>query len=107
MSTEVLQPKKIDFEQIIKQDALVFTEFFATWCDSCRMLSGTIDKLSEKYGDKLTILKINVDDNKELANKYDIRSVPTVIFFQKGEALWRETGAMPFNWYSKLIQENI
>ena len=107
MSTEVLQPKKVDFESIIKQDTLVFAEFFATWCSACKSFDNTIEKISQQYGNKLTILKIDVDDYKELSNKYDIKSVPTVIFFKKGQALWRESGAMPFNWYAKLINENI
>lgn len=73
----------------------VIIDFFASWCGPCKMLSPVLEKISEKLGDSLEIVKIDIDKYPELANKYEIMSVPTLLFFLNGELIRCETGFMP------------
>lgn len=73
----------------------VIIDFFASWCGPCKMLGPVLEKISEKLGDSLEIVKIDIDKYPELANKYEIMSVPTLLFFLNGELIRRETGFMP------------
>lgn len=73
----------------------VIVDFFASWCGPCKMLSPVLEKVSEKLGDSLEVIKIDIDKHPDLANKYEIMSVPTLLFFFGGELIRRETGFMP------------
>ena len=72
----------------------VIVDFFASWCGPCKMLSPVLEKIDEKFGENLKILKVDIDKFPELANKYNIMSVPTLIFFENGEIVRQETGFM-------------
>ena len=73
----------------------IIVDFFASWCGPCKMLSPVLEKIDEKFGENLKILKVDIDKFPELANKYNIMSVPTLIFFENGEIVRQETGFMP------------
>lgn len=72
----------------------IIVDFFASWCGPCKMLSPVLEKIDEKFGENLKILKVDIDKFPELANKYNIMSVPTLIFFENGEIVRQETGFM-------------
>ena len=72
----------------------VIVDFFASWCGPCKMLSPVLENIDEKFGENLKILKVDIDKFPELANKYNIMSVPTLIFFENGEIVRQETGFM-------------
>ena len=75
-----------NFEEEIKNtDKLVLVDFFATWCGPCKMLVPIISEISEEYSDRVKVCKVNVDENNELAMKYNIVSIPTLIFFRHGK----------------------
>ncbi|MBU2019257.1 MAG: thioredoxin [Bacteroidetes bacterium] len=82
------------FSDIIKSDTPTLVDFYATWCGPCQAMMPTIDQLKSKKGAQLRILKIDVDKNQEVAAKYKVRSVPTLILFKKGEIIWRQAGGM-------------
>ena len=82
------------FSEIVKSSTPTLVDFHATWCGPCQAMMPTIDKLKAKKGGKLRILKIDVDKNQEVAAKFKVRSVPTLILFKNGEIVWRQAGGM-------------
>lgn len=82
------------FNQLIKGDQPVLVDFYADWCGPCKMMKPVLEQLSKKEGDRLRVLKVDVDRNREAANAYQIQSIPTMILFHKGKILWRTAGAM-------------
>lgn len=81
-----------DFNDIIKSSTPTLVDFFATWCGPCKMQAPILDKVKEAVGDAATIIKIDIDRNEELAAKYRVQSVPTIILFKDGEPVWRTVG---------------
>jgi thioredoxin len=84
-----------DFPALVQDDKLLVVDFFATWCGPCKKLSPTLDEVSEEFGDRVNIVKVDVDESEDLAMTYGIRSVPTVLFFKKGQQVDKFVGALP------------
>jgi len=76
-----------NFNELINSEQPVLVDFYATWCGPCKALSPILEQLKEQYNNQIQILKIDVDENPELASKYDIRSIPTLMTFKNGEIL--------------------
>ena len=85
------------FNDVISGNQLVLVDFFATWCQPCKMMHPVLEQLKEELGDKIRILKLDVDKNEALSQQYRIQSVPTLMLFKKGEVVWRQSGAMRIN----------
>ena len=82
------------FENIIQSEKPVLIDFFATWCGPCKMLAPVLKEVKDSLGERITIIKIDADKNQQLASKYQVRGVPTMILFQKGKQLWRQSGVL-------------
>lgn len=83
-----------NFNDIINGNQLTLVDFFATWCDPCKQMHPVLEQLKASEGEKLRIIKLDVDKNEALASAYRIQSVPTLMLFRNGELLWRQSGAM-------------
>lgn len=81
-------------ESVIKSDKPVLVDFWAPWCGPCKMVTPVLEELSGEYGDKLKIVKVNVDDNHETAARYGIRSIPSLLLFKSGEVVSTKVGAL-------------
>lgn len=95
------------FNDIINGDKPVLVDFFATWCGPCKMMHPVLDEVASRFSERIRVIKIDIDKNRELANAFNVRSVPTLMIFRKGEAKWRESGAMPVERLSAIIEENL
>ncbi len=81
------------FEKIVlKSDKPVMVDFWAPWCGPCKAIAPTIEALEKEFGDKMTFVKVNVDDNPISPSKYGVQAIPTLIFFKKGEIADQITG---------------
>jgi thioredoxin 1 len=80
------------FGDIIKGDTPVLVDFYADWCAPCRQQAPILKQLAERNGDKIRVLKVNVDQSQKAAQQYQVRSIPTMILFKNGKVVWRQSG---------------
>lgn len=81
-----------NFNELINDVKPTLVDFYATWCGPCKMQSPIIDDVKKELGDTANVVKIDVDENPDLAMRYNVRSIPTLIVFKRGEAIWRGYG---------------
>lgn len=91
------------FQSIIQSEKPVLVDFFATWCGPCQTLGPILKQVKDNLGDKISILKIDVDKNQTLASQYQVRGVPTMILFQNGKQIWRQSGVINATELTKII----
>ena len=96
-----------NFQELLQDSKLVVVDFWATWCGPCRMLSPLLDEVEEEMADKITVVKVNVDDADEIAAQYRIMSIPTLLFFKNGQIVDKTVGAMPKSTLVDKINANL
>ena len=89
----------------MQSDQPVLVDFFATWCGPCQMLAPILKEVKANLGERISIIKIDVDKNQAVAAQYQVRGVPTMILFQNGKPLWRQSGVMSKEDIIKIIVE--
>lgn len=103
----ILHPTVDTFEALLQENKLVLVDFFATWCGPCRMIAPFIEQVAEEYAGRAAVAKIDVDEEQELAAKYGIESIPTVILFKDGQPITMEIGAHQKDFYANLIDMHL
>lgn len=97
-----------DFEaEVLKSEQPVLVDFWASWCGPCQMLAPIIEEIAEEFQGKIKVVKIDVDANPQSAQKYNILSIPTVIFFKNGQALTQLIGVQPKERFEEEIKKII
>lgn len=82
------------FSEIVASSQPTLVDFYADWCGPCKMMAPILEQVKESLGDKVRIIKIDVDRNQALSAKYAIRSIPTLMLFKQGEILWKQPGVL-------------
>lgn len=99
-----LEITNANFEElVIKSDKPVMIDFWAAWCAPCRMVAPVIEEIANEYEGKAIVGKVDLDSNMEIATKYDIRNIPTILFFKGGEIVDKQIGAASKQVYVKKL----
>jgi thioredoxin 1 len=89
--------------EVIKASELVMVDFWAVWCGPCQMVAPVIEELSKEYAGKMKVRKLNTDENPEVAGRYQVMSIPTILFFKNGQVVEKLVGARPKRQFKDMI----
>ena len=93
------------FQEIISGESPTLVDMFATWCGPCKAMHPVLQQLKSRMGDRLTIVKVDIDNNPSVAARYGVQAVPTLLLFKAGEVIWRQSGAMPVDTLEQSIKQ--
>jgi thioredoxin 1 len=98
------QQKQRSFSEMIHSDTPVLVDFYAEWCGPCKMMKPILEEVKHSLGEKVKILKVDVDKNTSTASSFRITGVPTLILFKQGKEIWRRSGVVPPAALTKVIE---
>ncbi len=109
MATEgVVNLTKLNFEEeVLKSNQVVLVDFWATWCGPCRMIEPIIEELAKDYKTKAKIAKLNIDNESDIATRYNVMSIPTIFVFKNGQLVDKTIGARSKDELKKMIDKNL
>lgn len=93
------------FNELLQKNKVVLVDFSAAWCGPCQTLAPILHDVKEHYGDKLSIIKIDIDKNQGLARNFAVQGVPTMILYKDGGQVWRQSGVLPKSELVKIIDK--
>ena len=97
---------KGNFDTIINDSRPVIVDFHALWCAPCKMQSPVLKEVAAELGDRVRVIKIDVDNNNEIAGRYSVQSVPTIIIFKNGRVVWRQSGVASKSQLKSILDQN-
>lgn len=95
--------KTADFDAAVEAAPLAMVDFWAVWCGPCKMISPSVESIAEQYDGKVLVGKVNVDEEPELARRFGVMSIPTVVFFKDGQEVDRKIGFMPPDAFTSVL----
>ena len=108
MSDKIVHTSDSAFDaDVLENSKAVLLDFWAEWCGPCKMIAPLLDEVAGKYEDKLDVVKLNVDENPNVAQKFGIRSIPTLILFKDGAVQAQLMGAMPLRQLEEFLDTNL
>lgn len=108
MSEKIVHISDTSFNQdVLEADGPVLVDFWAEWCGPCKQIAPALEEISAEMGDKVTIAKINIDDNPETPSNYGVRGIPTLMLFKNGEVADTKVGALPKSQLVQWIEQNL
>jgi thioredoxin 1 len=93
--------------EIVENDGLSMVDFWAEWCGPCRIVEPVVEELAEEYSGRVKVAKVNVDESQETARRFNVRSIPSILFFRDGELVDTVVGAQPKKELEKRIEEHL
>jgi thioredoxin 1 len=106
--SEVTEVKEADFKEVVLDSELpVLVDFWAPWCGPCRMVAPVVEEISQQYEGKVKVVKLNTDENPQIASQYGIRSIPTLMVFKGGQKVEMVVGAVPKTTLSNTLEKHL
>lgn len=106
--SEVTEVKEADFKEVVlDSDVPVLVDFWAPWCGPCRMVAPVVEEIAQQYEGKVKVVKLNTDENPQIASQYGIRSIPTLMIFKDGEKQETVVGAVPKTTLSNALEKHL
>lgn len=94
------------FSELIKSETPTFVDFSAEWCGPCKMMAPILQELKTAVGEKVKIIKIDIDRNPAAASAYKVQTVPTLMLFKEGQVVWRQSGVVPTQQLQQVIEQH-
>ncbi len=107
MSKNIVHADSKTFQGVLESDVLVFVDFYADWCGPCRIIAPIIDTLAEEFRERVRFASLDIDHSPDIARRYDVKSIPTLIVFRKGKPIRRMVGASSIGHYRGELQKVI
>lgn len=108
MSDNIVHTNDSNFEaDVLKSDKPALVDFWAEWCGPCKMIAPLLDEAASEYGDKMSVVKLNVDQSPNIAQKFGIRSIPTLMLFKNGAVQAQKLGAMSKSQLQEFLDTNL
>lgn len=101
------ETRKKSFNDIINENTPVLVDFYADWCAPCKMMTPILKQLKSEMGDKINIIKIDTERNPDVAIKYQVRGIPNLILFHKGQILWQQAGVVQMPQLKQIIDQKL
>lgn len=93
--------------EVLKSDIPILVDFWAEWCQPCKMISPILEEIAEKYAGRIKVFKLNVDKNAQIPTKYNVRGIPSLLIFHKGKTVNRKVGALNKSQLTDFLDENL
>jgi thioredoxin 1 len=102
-----MSAQPMTFQELVDGEIPVLVDFFAVWCGPCKMMQPILEDTARQMGDRVKIVKVDVDRNPLSASKFQVRGVPTLILFHKGKVVWRQSGVVPAHQLVQTLESNL